>query len=67
KIDEFIGVLAAVTGFNCPGGKLTSQERKEIVAQHNDYRSQLVNRKLRNADDKLMPKGKNMMEMVKIF
>ncbi|VDM99925.1 unnamed protein product, partial [Onchocerca ochengi] len=47
----------------CLESKLTPLYRENIVAQINKYRSDLVNGKLKNADGKLLPRGKNMLEM----
>ncbi|VDN07497.1 unnamed protein product [Thelazia callipaeda] len=48
----------------CPGGKLTSEQRMQIVAQHNNYRSKLANGKERSKDDNFMPSARNMLKMI---
>ncbi|VDN00001.1 unnamed protein product [Onchocerca ochengi] len=63
----FPAIIVAVTGYNCRGGKLTPLKREGIVKEHNRFRSQLAKGTYKNSAGKWMPKGKNMMEMVKIF
>uniref|UniRef100_A0A8R1U3U0 Activation-associated secreted protein-1 n=1 Tax=Onchocerca volvulus TaxID=6282 RepID=A0A8R1U3U0_ONCVO len=59
----FSAIIVAVTGYNCPGGKLTALERKKIVGQNNKYRSDLIHGKLKNRNGTYMPRGKNMLKM----
>uniref|UniRef100_A0A0R3RIV3 SCP domain-containing protein n=1 Tax=Elaeophora elaphi TaxID=1147741 RepID=A0A0R3RIV3_9BILA len=55
--------IAAVVSYKCPGGKLTPQERINIVNQNNKLRSQLIHGKLKNKNGTYMPRGKNMLEL----
>lgn len=60
-------IIAAMASYSCPGGQLTPQQRKAIVAQNNKLRSQLIHGMLKNKAGKYMPYGKNMLKMVKIY
>ncbi|VDN94792.1 unnamed protein product [Brugia pahangi] len=59
--------IAVVAGFECPGGRLTPQQRKDIVRQNNKFRSLLIHGKLKNRNGTYMPRGKNMLLLVKIY
>uniref|UniRef100_A0A915PDL3 SCP domain-containing protein n=1 Tax=Setaria digitata TaxID=48799 RepID=A0A915PDL3_9BILA len=57
--------LVAVVGSNkCPGSKITTEQRRSFIVQHNRLRSKLIHGKLTNKNGKHMPSGKNMMKMV---
>ncbi|VIO90427.1 venom allergen antigen-like protein 1, putative [Brugia malayi] len=53
--------IKVVAGFECPGGRLTPQQRKDIVRQNNKFRSLLIHGKLKNRNGTYMPRGKNML------
>ncbi|VIO90429.1 SCP-like extracellular protein [Brugia malayi] len=59
----FPAFITVVAGFECPGGRLTPQQRIDIVNQHNEFRSLLIHGKLKNKDNIFMPRGKNMLQM----
>uniref|UniRef100_A0A915PJG4 SCP domain-containing protein n=1 Tax=Setaria digitata TaxID=48799 RepID=A0A915PJG4_9BILA len=64
---QFIVIIFTITfviaDYNCPGGKLTDQERSIILCHHNKLRSDLIHGKLRNSDNISMPNGKNMLKL----
>ncbi|VDM99863.1 unnamed protein product [Thelazia callipaeda] len=58
---DYLNLVA--NDLQCQGGKLTPQQRQDIVDVHNSLRSNLINGKERNRDKKPMPKGKNMLKI----
>ncbi|VDM10908.1 unnamed protein product [Wuchereria bancrofti] len=63
----FSATIVAVAAFECPGGQLTPQQRKDIVRQNNKFRSLLIRGKLKNRNGTYMPRGKNMLQLVKMY
>lgn len=61
----FVKSITAVESYKCPGGRLTPKQRAGIVIQNNKYRSRLIHGLLKNKDNITMPRGKNMLKLVK--
>lgn len=59
--------IAAQGNSKCPGKSMTRRLRLAFLHHHNRLRSDLIHGRLKNKDNAYMPKGKNMLKLVKMY
>lgn len=64
KFKIFLVTVYASDEYECPGGKLTAEVRKQFVERHNELRAELVKGGLKDHKGSVLPTAGNVYKVV---